>query len=119
MITIERPIKVNNGDQVSLRAFVHDDVQNINDWLTYSTLNEYGKYLCEEVSDAFVLAMLLPAIKTGQKIKVDTPMSERLYHNIEHSVRTVLHHVFVGDKRLAKVDEIQDGIIEMGGVIIN
>ena len=62
MITIDRPIKEQKGDIVTLKAFVHDEVQNINDWLTYSTSSEYGDYLCDEVCDAFVVAMLLPAI---------------------------------------------------------
>lgn len=115
MITIDRPIKEQNGDVVSLKAFVHDDKQNINDWLTYSTTTEYGDYLCDEVSDAFVVALLLPAIKTGQKIKVNAPLSERLYHNIEHSVNTILQHVYVCDKRKAKVAELQNCVIEMGG----
>lgn len=115
MITIGRPVKEVNGDLVSLKAFVQDDVQNINDWLTYTTSKEYGDCFCDEVCDAFVVAMLLPAIITKQKIKIDTPMSERLYHNIEHSVSTILKHVYVEDKRKAKVTEIQDGIIEIGG----
>ena len=119
MITIDRITKEKTNEQVCLKAFVRDDVQNINDWLTYSTSSEYGEFFNDDVCDAFVVAMLLPAIKTGQKIKVDAPLSEKLYHNIEHSVSTILQHVYVGDKRKAKVAEIQDGIIEMGGGIDN
>lgn len=115
MITIDRPIKEQNGDGVSLKAFIHDDTQNINDWLVYSTSKEYGDFLCDEISDAFVVAMLLPAIKTGQKIKVNAPLSERLYHNIEHSVSTILQHVYVGDKRKAKVADFQESLIDFAG----
>lgn len=115
MITIDAPIKETDGKIVRLKAFVHDDVQNVNDWLMYSTSQEYGDYLCDEVGDAFVVAMLLPAIKTSQKIRVAAPLSERLYHNIEHSVSTILQHVYVGDKRMDKVTELKDTVIELGG----
>lgn len=115
MITVDRPIKEQNGDRVSLKAFIHDDTQNINDWLVYSTSKDYCDFLCDEVSDAFVVAMLLPAIKTGQKIKVNTPLSERLYHNIEHSVVTILQHVYVEDKRKARVANSQENLIVFAG----
>lgn len=115
MITIEKPFKEIIGDMVSLKARIHDEAQNIEDWLCYTTPIEYGEYLCDEICDAFVVAMLLPAVKTGQKIKVNAPISERLYHNIEHSVSTILQHVYVCDKRMAKAAIIKDPVIEING----
>lgn len=114
MITISYPQKELCGDKVCLKAFVSDSVQGINDEVCFSTTIEYGDYLCDEVGDAFLVGMLLAAIITKQKIKINAPISERLYHNIEHSVSTILNHVYVEDKNHSKVTEWCNGIVEMG-----
>lgn len=44
---------------------------------------EYGKYLCTEVSDAFLVGLLNYAFSTGQDIKVEGEVSERLLYQLE------------------------------------
>ena len=43
---------------------------------------EYGKYLCAERSDAFVIAFLWYAMVTGADISFEAPMSEKLHDGL-------------------------------------
>lgn len=50
--------------------------------------------MCDEVADAFVVAMLLPALVSGQNIIVNAPISEILYYQIENNLIYTLSKVF-------------------------
>jgi len=50
--------------------------------LYYEVDKEYGKYLCDERSDAFVISILPLAMLAGQDIYCDVPVTEDLLHNI-------------------------------------
>lgn len=43
---------------------------------------EFGRYLCRERSNAFVVALFWYAMVTGSDIEFETPMSKRLYEGI-------------------------------------
>ena len=43
----------------------------------------YEKYLCYELSDAFLIAMLPCAMRTGQDIQCESPVTDQLLHNIK------------------------------------
>ena len=50
--------------------------------LWFEVEGEYGKYLCHERSDAFVLAMLQYALRHGHEIRSKAPMTDRLYEQL-------------------------------------
>lgn len=99
MIRVGKPYIEKRDGAIVLQAFVKDDVQGIQENLWFSTTEEYGQYFCDEVADAFVLAMILPALRTGQDIQVDAPVSERLWYNIQHSLLYVFNLSY-GDRKI-------------------
>lgn len=87
MITIFKPqVEVIDNYKVKLKCRIVDEAQNLDKELWYEVDKEYAKYLCPEVCDGFIIAMLLPAIKFRQKIVVKAPMSASLYHNMVNVV---------------------------------
>jgi len=86
MIRIGNPIIENQEGKTTLKAFISNDAEGVNEWLWYSTDDAYGKYFCQEVADAFVLPMILRAVKTHQNIVVESSMSEKLFYNLNDSV---------------------------------
>lgn len=50
----------------------------------FEVKSEYGKYLCYERSDAFVLGLLYFALVNGYDIECTVPMSERLYYQLTY-----------------------------------
>ena len=44
--------------------------------------DEYADWLASDVYDAFLVAMLYPAMCYGEEIEIDGPVSKRIYHNI-------------------------------------
>lgn len=51
--------------------------------LWFGVDEKQGDYLCGDRSDAFVMALLPTAMRTGQDIVCQTPMSERLHYQLE------------------------------------
>ncbi len=86
MIKIGKPVIETYQDRVVLKAFIQDEGEQLNEWLWYAVEPEYGHYLCDEVADAFVLPMILPATRSHQDILVEGSMSERLLYNLQNSV---------------------------------
>jgi len=101
MIRIGCPQIETKDGKTYLKALIKNDVENVNEWLWYATTEEYGKYFCQETSDAFVVPMILRAVKTHQDIFVESAMSERLFHNLNESVFHALSKAYekkVGEK---------------------
>ena len=86
MIKVGKPIIESFPDRVVLKSWIDDEGEGVHEWLWYAVEPEYGRYLCDEVADAFVLPMILPATRSGQDIVVEAPMSERLLYNLQNSV---------------------------------
>ena len=88
MIRIENPrIEFDNNGYAILKSLIYND----SEWsgareLFYLSSIENGKYFCNEVADAFVLPMILRAVKTHQDIVVESGMSEKLFYNLNDSV---------------------------------
>lgn len=110
MIHIGKPYVTNEGDRAFLRAEVgisDDAVSRYLEvtgklkntaWLTavdyppvywkedgamwFSVPEGFGKYLCSERSDAFVIACLWYAMVTGSDISFEAPLSARLYEGL-------------------------------------
>lgn len=86
MIKIGKPIIESFPDRIVLKSWIDDEIEGIHEWLWYAVEPEYREYLCDEVADAFVVPMILPATRSGQDIEVDAPMSEKLLYNLQNSV---------------------------------
>ena len=86
MINISKPWIEKVGDKVYLKSHIKDDYQNIDEDIWYSTPEEYGQYFCDEIADAFVISVLLQAIRYGEDIVVDAAISEKLYFNLQFSL---------------------------------
>lgn len=99
MIRIGKPLLEKKGDKVFLKATIEDEYQMIKEEIYYSTSFEYSKYLCDEVADAFVVGMLLPAARYHQDIVVEGAISEKLYYNLNNSILYLLSLIW-GEKRV-------------------
>ncbi len=86
MIRIGKPIIEKEDGITTFKAFINNDVEGRNEWLWYTTDEKWGDYFCPEVADAFVLPMILRAVKTYQNIVVESSISEKLFYNLNDSV---------------------------------
>lgn len=79
-IIIERPYIRTEKGVARLEAIIKGP--NFNKVHYFEVQEEYGKYLCYERSDAFVLSLLFFALVNGYNIRCDAPMSEKLYYQL-------------------------------------
>ena len=86
MITIKKPHIETRNNGYYVISEICSTTENINKEIWYRTTEEYADYLVDEVADAFVLPMLLIALKNQEDIKVEAPISEKLYYNIKNNV---------------------------------
>lgn len=98
---INKPFIEIRGENTYLISKIYDEVNDIEKEIFFTVPNEYGEYLCYEIADCFVVAMLLPAMFSGQNIIVNAPISEMLFYQIENNVTYTLSKVF--DKPIIKV----------------
>jgi hypothetical protein len=91
---INKPYIETREDQTYLISKIKDEVSNIEEDVFFAVPNEYGNYLCDEVADAFVVAMLLPALVSKQDIYINAPISEILFYQIENNLTYTLSKVF-------------------------
>lgn len=68
--------------------------------LWFSVPLEYGKYLCKERSNSFVLALLWYAMVTGSDIEFDAPLSKRLHDGLTKRLMPALEEDGYGAIRL-------------------
>ncbi|AIF45594.1 hypothetical protein [Virgibacillus sp. SK37] len=89
MLTIHPPtlIKVNN--HVRIQAAFETEAGNKELW--FSVPNTYSSYLLEHRGDAFLVGLLLLAMKNGWDIKINCPISERLYYTLTNYLIKALH----------------------------
>lgn len=80
MIKIEKPCIEKNGRTARLSANIVQDGALHPLW--FEVDESYGKYLCDERSDAFVVGLLHYAMKKGHDIVSDAPMTRRLYEQL-------------------------------------
>ncbi|MDO4369071.1 MAG: hypothetical protein Q4C29_00815 [bacterium] len=80
MITIKKPtVKVVDGMSVLECSIFVDDNEKV---LFYEVEEKYGKYLCTDRCDAFVLASLYFAMKNNHNIVSKLPITSSLHHNL-------------------------------------
>ena len=63
MITIKRPHIENRNSSYYVITEISSTTENISKEIWYRTTEEYADYLVDEVADAFVLPMLLVALR--------------------------------------------------------
>ena len=98
MIKISSPRKEERNDWTYMISHVLDTAQNIDADIYFSVKKEYGQYLANEVSDAFVVGCLLPAVLYGEDIVVEGVMSEKLHYNLSHTISYLLANIFNKEK---------------------
>ncbi len=81
MITISNPVYTESATCARISASVEISANHKSE-IFFETDIQYGSYLTHEVSDAFVLAVLLPALVTQQGIVVET-ISDHLYYHFK------------------------------------
>jgi len=94
MIIIDKPFIETIGDKTYLKSYIIDEFTGTHDFCYYFTGTKYGNYFTCEVADAFVLALLLPALQSNQSILVKAPISEKLYYNLKNTIIFLLAKAF-------------------------
>ncbi len=116
MITIGKPYLEQIGEKTYLKSHIKDEAQMIETDIWYSSdIANGGRYLTDDVADTFLVGVLLPAMKYGEDILVDAPVSEKLYYNITNSVLYTLSFIY-GNRISLKVREFVTPSFESNGV---
>lgn len=113
MIYISHPYIEERGDRVYLISRLLDETHGWNEELWFSVAPEYRGSLCEDYADSFLLLTLLPAIKSGQDIKVDAPISRRLLFNIRNTIQPIFARM-MGKAQIRIEAEPSDAVLYHG-----
>ncbi|KKG84864.1 hypothetical protein DU57_02365 [Methanosarcina mazei] len=113
MLTIHQPEIIVRENETVLQAKF--ECGNTNDVLWFSTTNEFGGYLCNERGDAFLVAMLLYAMKRGENIHILAPISERLYYTLTRHFVKVIADMFPRYHQIQIIGDIDSGNIDNAG----
>ena len=98
MITIKKPIIETNNDKVVLKCPII--FTNSKKEIFYEIDKEYEKYLCTERADAFVIAAFFYAMRYGEDITSEMPITTEIYHNLTtYLIPTLAKH----SKRLKEI----------------
>lgn len=125
MIKIGKPYITECDGRVRLVSHIINEGEGKELDLYYSVEPQYGKFLCDETADAFVLPMLLRAVVSCQEIVVEAPMSEKLYHNLLYGVLYALKHARLtspkvwGVAHMTPGDNLQNIGISCSGLVAN
>ena len=66
----------------------------------YEVDKNYSKFLCNELSDSFLISIIYYAMTSGQDIYCDAPVTEALLHNINEIIIPVL---VANDNKLERI----------------
>ncbi|SHF91456.1 hypothetical protein SAMN05444483_103213 [Salegentibacter echinorum] len=107
MLSIEKPKLETFGRQTKISAkFTINDKENE---LYFEVPSDYKDFLVTENLDAFLVGLLFLALKTGNDIKLNGPVSARLYYSIRHYVIPAL---CMANPKLKPVDINPQGLNE-------
>lgn len=99
MIAIQNPhIEYVKEGKTRLLSRISDTVKGIDEEIWYEVDEKYGQYFCNEVSDAFLVAVLLNAVKYNEDITIDGCVSQHLLYHVENYVLPLLQY-YVDNKR--------------------
>ena len=96
MISIGYPFIEQKGDCSFLCANIYDEIRKKNYLTWYSVNNEYSSFLCDDRVDGFLLVVLMIAIKSGQDIEIEAPVSSRFLFNLENTVIPLFEKIVQG-----------------------
>lgn len=82
MIVIDKPKLEESDDKVILS--VDFGMESDKKTLWYSFSNKYKKFLIDEQLDGFVVGLLFLCLKTGNDLKLNAPISARLFYSLNH-----------------------------------
>lgn len=99
MIYISKPFLEESDGRTALCANIIDEKQGIKEDIRYIVDNEYAEYLTDEVADAFVVGMIMPAVYNKQDIVVDADVSEELMYKIKNTIIPALSISWGGIRR--------------------
>lgn len=80
MINIRKPMITENGDRCRLLSIIEIDGQTKELW--YDVNKGLSRYLTDDRSDAFVVALLIYAMKNKHSIECEAPLSSKLYYSL-------------------------------------
>lgn len=106
MIRIGKPrIEIRDNEHFLLCS-IEDGFRNKKYDIWYSVSSEYGKYLCEDRADAFLSIAFCVAIKTGQDISIDAPVSARFLHSLNNTMQPIFCKLYNVEKTI-KITAVQ------------
>ncbi|WP_026935504.1 hypothetical protein [Christiangramia echinicola] len=82
MLIIEEPRLEKNNDKAIIS--VQFELENQRNELWYSFPEKFEKFLVTEQADAFLIGLLFLGLKTGNDIKLNAPISSKLYYSLRH-----------------------------------
>lgn len=89
MIILYKPEIIEQGSKTIIKSAYKLD--NKTNYLWFSFSSDYKNYLVTENLDAFVVGLLLLAMKRGEDIELKAPISERLYYTLNHYLINALN----------------------------
>ena len=113
MFTIGIPEIVRYGEKSRLKCEVKNGDTNSDHIIWYEVENEYSTYLCDELADSFLLAVLPFASYTEQDIVVKGTISSKLFYNLMNVHIPLLANFFNKKAIHITVDNIRN--INFGG----
>jgi len=99
-LSIDMPVITSLGDKTRISSIIHIDGKDTVLW--FEVDSAYRDYLATDTLDAFVTSSLLPAILRGADIKLNGPMSSKLYYNLTNYAIPLLSH-FLNKPAVTKI----------------
>lgn len=107
MIINEPKVEI-SGDVARLSALIEAGGENKLLW--FEVPAEYGQYLVHERSDAFLAAVLMLAMKSGDSIRVKGVLSRKLFYNLQNYYMHLLTILMPHLKKVEIIcDQLDDG----------
>jgi len=115
MIRITKPYVVSDGETSRLICKIYCDDEEKE--IYFNVDKEFGKYLCFERADAFLIALFYFAMRNGHDIICESPVSEDLYYQItEYLIPVLLEKSKCKLKNINIQCELAENIQNIGAV---
>jgi len=105
MIVISPPYIKTLGNEVLVSADL--TINGVVEILWYKIPEKFKEYIVTENLDAFLIGILFLGLKTGQDIKLEGPVSARLYYTLNHYLIPVL---CLANPKWKKIKLFEDGL---------
>jgi hypothetical protein len=92
LLTIYQPEKVNINGNVRLQAKF--EVSGIEDVLWYESDEKFGHFFVTEQVDAFLVGLLWLGLRKGENIKVNGPLSAKLFYSLNHHLIPLIAQIY-------------------------